>query len=75
MISRGIYVKVFTYLSMYIWASQMVPVVKKLQHRRSKRHGFNPWDRKIPWRRACQSVTVFVSGESHGQRNLVNYGP
>ena len=26
------------------------------QCRRSKRHGFNPWVRKIPWRRAWQPI-------------------
>ena len=35
--------------------------------------GFDPWVRKIPWRRAWQPV--FLPGESHGQRNLVGYGP
>ena len=36
-----------------------------------KRHRFNPWVRKIPWRRAWQPILVFLSRESHGQRNLV----
>ena len=26
--------------------------------------GFNPWVRKIPWRRAWQPISVFLSGES-----------
>ena len=34
------------------------------------RHGFDPWVRKIPWRRARQPTPVFLSGESHGQRSL-----
>ena len=29
---------------------------------------FNPWVRKIPWRRAWQPTPVFLPGESHGQR-------
>ena len=37
---------------------------------RCKRHGFDPWVRKIPWRRAWQSTPVFLSGESHGQRSF-----
>ena len=41
------------------------------QHRRHKRHGFDPWIRKIPWRRAWQSTLVFLPGESHGQSILV----
>ena len=36
---------------------------------------FGPWVGKIPWRRAWQPTPVFLSGESHGQRNLVGYSP
>ena len=36
---------------------------------------FNPWVRKIPWRRAQQPTPVFLPGESHGQRSLVGYSP
>ena len=43
------------------------------QCRRHKRHGFNPWVRKIPWRRAWQPIPVFLPGKSHGQRNLEGY--
>jgi len=43
------------------------------QCRRCKRHGFYPWVRKIPWRRAWQPTPVFLPGESHGQRSLVGY--
>ena len=34
-----------------------------------RRHRFNPWVRKILWRRAWQP-TPFLPGESHGQRSL-----
>ena len=34
---------------------------------------FNPWVRKIPWRRARQPTPVFLCGESHGQRSLAGY--
>ena len=40
-----------------------------------KRCGFDPWLRKIPWRRAWQPTPVFLSGESHEQRSLVGYSP
>ena len=40
-----------------------------------KRHGFNPWVRKIPWRRKWQPVIVFWPGESLGQRSLSGYSP
>ena len=32
---------------------------------------FNPWVRKIPWRRKWQPTPVFFPGKSHGQRSLV----
>ena len=44
-------------------------------YRRLERHKFNPWVRKIPWRRAQPPTLVFLPGESHGQRSLVGYGP
>ena len=45
------------------------------QCRRHKRHGFDPWVRKIPWRGAWHPTPVFLPGESHGQRNLVGCSP
>ena len=39
------------------------------------RPGFNPWVRKIPWRRKWQRTPVFSPGESHGWRSLVGYSP
>ena len=37
--------------------------------------GFDPWARKIPWRREWQPTPVFWPGKSHGQRSLVGYSP
>ena len=34
------------------------------------RHGFAPWVRKIPWRKAWQPTPVSLPGESHGQKSL-----
>ena len=45
------------------------------QCRRHKRPGFNPWGGKMPWRRAWQPTSVFLPGESIGQRSLEGYGP
>ena len=45
------------------------------QNRRYKRHEFNPWVRKIPWKRKWQPTLVFLPGKSHGQRSLVGYRP
>ena len=39
------------------------------------RHGFNPWVRKIPWRREWLPTPIFLPGEFHGQRGLVAYSP
>ena len=41
----------------------------------NRRSGFDPWVRKLPWRRAGQPTPVFFSEESQGQRNLVGYSP
>ena len=40
------------------------------QYTRHRRHGFDPWVRKIPWRREWQPTQVFLPGEFHGQRSL-----
>ena len=40
---------------------------------RCKRHGFDSWVGKIPWRRAWQPIPAFLPGESHGQRSLAGY--
>ena len=45
------------------------------QCRRHKRCGFNPWVRKIPWRKKWQPTPVFLPGESYGQRSLAGYSP
>ena len=45
------------------------------QFRRCKRRGFNPWVRKILWRRKWQPTPVFLPGKSHGHRSLAGYSP
>ena len=45
------------------------------QCRRCKRHRFDPWVKKIPWRRSWQPTAVFLPGESLGKRGLVGYSP
>ena len=37
--------------------------------------GSIPRVRKIPWRKKWLATLVFLPGKSHGQRNLVGYGP
>ena len=45
------------------------------QCRSRKRHRFDPWVGKIPWKRKWQPTQVFSPGESHGQRSLASYSP
>ena len=40
-----------------------------------RRHGFDPWVRKIPWRRKRQPTPVFLPRKCHGQRSLVGNSP
>jgi len=37
--------------------------------------GFNPWVRKIPWRREWLPTPLFLPGKFHRQRSLVGYSP
>ena len=46
-----------------------------LQRKRCRRHWFDPWVGKSPWRRAWQPTAAFLPGESHGQRTLAGYSP
>ena len=39
------------------------------------RPSFDPWVRKIPWRRKSLPISVFLPEEFHGQRSLVCYSP
>jgi len=42
------------------------------------RHGFDPWVRKIPWKRwkrAWQPTPLFLPRVSHRQRSLAGYSP
>ena len=42
------------------------------QHRR---HEFDPWVRKIPWRKKWQPTPIFLPGKSHRQRSLACCSP
>ena len=62
---------IFVYVCM--WASQVVRGQESdCQCRRCR---FNPWSRKIPWRRKWQPAPVFLPGKSYRQRSLVGYSP
>ena len=45
------------------------------QCRRHKRYRFDSWVGKISWRRELLPTSVFLPGESHGQRSLAGYSP
>ena len=45
------------------------------QCRRHKRHQFNPWVGKIPWKRAPPPTPVLLPGKFHGLRSLAGYSP
>ena len=40
-----------------------------------RRQKFYLWVRKIPWNRAWQPTSVFLSRKSHRQRSLAGYSP
>ena len=42
-------------------------------YRRLKRHGFDPWVGKIPWRWKWQPTPVFLPGKLHGHKSLMGY--
>ena len=67
------------FLCLYSWAPPGVGPPKwrsgKEPTCQCRRHEFDPWVRKIPWRRAWQPTPLFLPGESHGQRSLAGYSP
>ena len=56
-----------------IWASLVGQMVKNLPA--MHKTWFDPWVRKIPWRREWQPTPVFRPGEFYGQRSLAGYSP
>ena len=40
-----------------------------------RRHWFDPYVRKIPWRRKWQSTPVFLPEKPHGQRSMHGHSP
>ena len=39
----------------------------------TQKHRFDPWVRKVLWRRKWLPTPLFMPGKSHGQRSLVGY--
>ena len=48
---------------------------QKRNHLQCRRPGFVPWVGNIPWRREWLPTTVFLPGESHGQKSQAGYSP
>ena len=40
-----------------------------------RRCRFDPWVKKISWRRKWKPIPIFLPGKFHGQRSLVGYSP
>ena len=59
---------------LFEWVSSSHQVAKGLEFQ-LQHQSFQPWVRKIPWRRKWQSTPVLLPGKSHGQRSLVGYSP
>ena len=51
----------------------MTQVVKNLPAMQKTR--FDPWVRKIPWRREWLPTPIFLPGEAHGWKSLMDYSP
>ena len=58
-------------ICVYTWDSLVVQTIKSLPVVQDT--GFDPWVKKIPWRREWQPTPVFLPVESHGQRSLAGY--
>ena len=59
--------------SFLIRASHVAQWLKKKSICQCRTYRFNPWVRKIPWRRKRQLTPVSLLGKSHEQRSLVSY--
>ena len=66
-------------VELYVSRHQPIPltlVAQTLKSLPSKQEtGFDPWVRKIPWRRELLPTPVFLPGESHRQRSLAGCRP
>ena len=68
--SPNVVIHFFTFLKLFLklqWHSDKEPSCQ------CRRHRFDPWVRKIPWRRKWQPTPLFLPGKPHGQRNLSGY--
>ena len=54
------------------WLGGKEPICQCRKHRK---HGFDPWVGKVPWRRKWKSTPVSLPGRSHEQRSLAGCSP
>ena len=60
----------------HLWASLVSQLLNgKVPTFQCRRCRFDPWVRKIPWRRKWQPTPVSLPGKSQGQRSLEGYSP
>ena len=70
--------KIMQLFQMLIWGpSWVAQLVKNLLANAgdTRDRRFNPWVRKIPWRRKWQLAPVCLPGKFHGPRSLVGHSP
>ena len=65
--------KILLIYNLFLGASLVAQMVKVCLQCRWPR--FNPWVRKIPWRKKWQHTPVFLPVEFHGWRSQVSYSP
>ena len=68
-LSKGIYMQVVQENGIPWWLRQNRICLQ------CRRHRFDPWVGKYPWRRKWQPTPLFLPGESLGQRSLTGYSP
>ena len=56
---------------LFMGASLVAQMIKNLPAEQET--GFDPWSRRIPWRREWLATAVFLPAEFHGQGSLVGY--
>ena len=64
-----------TYISVWGFPRWLSSKESACQKRRCRRHWFDLWVGKIPWRRKWQPTPIFLPGKYHGQRSLAGYSP
>ena len=69
---RSVNMSIYTHIGPPRWLSGKEFTCEFRSQRRLR---FDPWIKKLPWWRAGQPTSVFLPGESHGQRSLAGYSP